>query len=70
MLERHEKALIDLVDGLSSGMVVLIGVTDGDLADHDARLKSGATERLPSQGDQTLFIFVQVLITKLDLIPG
>jgi hypothetical protein len=35
-LERDRKALIDLVDGLSSGLVVLVSVTDGDLADHDA----------------------------------
>jgi hypothetical protein len=31
-LKRDEKALIDLVDGLSSGSVVLVGVVDGDLA--------------------------------------
>jgi hypothetical protein len=36
-LEHDRKALIDLVDGLSSGSVVLVSVTDGDLADHDAR---------------------------------
>jgi hypothetical protein len=37
-LKRDEKALIDLVDGLSSRSVVLVGVADGDLADHDVRL--------------------------------
>jgi hypothetical protein len=36
-LEHDEKALIDLVDGLSSGAVVLVNVTNDDLADHDAR---------------------------------
>ncbi len=46
LTERDGKALIDLVDGLSSGSVVLISVTDGDLADHDARLGGGAAERL------------------------
>ncbi len=51
-LECDGKALIDLVDGLFSGMVVLLSVTDGNLADHDARLGSGAVERLPSHGDQ------------------
>jgi hypothetical protein len=37
-LERDGKALIDLVDGLSSGLVVLVSVTNGNLVDHDARL--------------------------------
>ncbi len=34
-LKRSEKVLIDLIDGLSSGLVVLVDVADGDLADHD-----------------------------------
>jgi hypothetical protein len=33
-LERDEKALIDLVNGLSSGSIVLVNVTNGDLANH------------------------------------
>ncbi len=37
-LKPDGKALIDLVDGLSSGSVVLVSMTDDDLADHDARL--------------------------------
>jgi hypothetical protein len=63
-LERNGKALIDLVDGLSSGSVVLVSVTDGDLVDHDARLRGGAAERLLGHGDQaqaiapTLFVVV------------
>jgi hypothetical protein len=32
-LERDKKALIDLVDGLSSGSIVLVSVMDDDLAD-------------------------------------
>jgi len=52
LLERDGKALIDLVDGLSSRWVVLVSVTDGDLADHDARLEGEAAERLPSHRDQ------------------
>ncbi len=51
-LEHDGKALIDLVDGLSSGSVVLVNVTNGNFADHDARLGGGAAERLPGHGDQ------------------
>jgi hypothetical protein len=36
-LERDRKVLIDLVDGLSLGTVVLVNVTDDDFVDHDAR---------------------------------
>jgi hypothetical protein len=67
-LERDEKALIDLVDGLSSGLVVLVRVTDGDLADHNARLRGGAAERFLGHGDQvqaigtTLLVVVGVLL--------
>ncbi len=42
----------------SSGSVVLISVTDGDLADHDARLGGGAAECLPGHGDQAQAIFL------------
>ncbi len=49
-LERDGKALIDLVDGLSSGSMVLVNVTNGNLADHDARLEGEAVERLPGHG--------------------
>jgi hypothetical protein len=64
MLECDGKALIDLEDGLSSGSVVLVNVTDGDLADHDARLGGGATKHLSGHGNQaqaiaaTLFVIV------------
>jgi hypothetical protein len=61
-LERDEKALIDLVDGLSSGSVVLISVTDGDLADHDARFGGRAAERLPGHGDQAQAIAGTLLV--------
>ncbi len=61
--------LIDLVDGLSSGSVVLVSVTNGNLANHDARLEGAPAERLPSHGDQaqaiatTLFVFIGVLLS-------
>ncbi len=61
-------ALIDLVDGLSLGLVVLVNVTDGDLADHDARLGCRVAERLLGHGDQaqaiaaTLLVVVGVLL--------
>ncbi len=68
-LERDGNALIDLVDGLTSGTIVLVSVTDGDLADHDARFESRAAERLPGHGDQaqaiaaTLLVVVGVLLS-------
>jgi hypothetical protein len=31
---------------------VLVNVTNGNFADHDARLGGGAAERLPGHGDQ------------------
>ncbi len=61
-MERDGKALIDLVDGLSSGSVVLISVMDGDLADHDARLGGGAAERLPGHGDEAQAIAATLLV--------
>jgi hypothetical protein len=61
-LERDGKALIDLVDGLSSGSIVLVNVTDGDLADHDARLEDGAIECLRGHGDQTQTIATTLLV--------
>jgi hypothetical protein len=45
-------------------LVVLVGVADGDLADHDAHLGGGAVERLLGHDDHaqaiaaTLFIVV------------
>jgi hypothetical protein len=45
-LKRSEQALIDLVDGLSSGLIVLVNVTNDDLADHDAYLGGRAVKRL------------------------
>ncbi len=68
MLKCDGKALIDLLDGLSSGSVVLVGVTNGDLADHDPRLEGRAAECLPSYDDHvqtltaTLLIVVGVLL--------
>jgi hypothetical protein len=50
-LKRDRKALIDLVDGLSSKLVVLVSVTDGDLADHDVHLGDGVVERFPGHDD-------------------
>jgi hypothetical protein len=37
--------LIDLVDGLSSGSVVLVNAMNGNLANHDARCEGEAAER-------------------------
>ncbi len=37
-LECDEKALIDMVDGLSSEPIVLVSVINDNLADHDARI--------------------------------
>jgi hypothetical protein len=61
-LERDGKALIDLVDGLSSGSVVLVNMTNGNLADHDVRLGGGPAEHLPDHGDQTQAIAVTLLV--------
>ncbi len=61
-LERDGKALIDLVDGLSSGSVVFVSVTDGDLADHDARLGGGTAKRLLGHGDQAQAITATLLV--------
>ncbi len=61
-VERDGKALINLVDGLSSGSVVLVSVTDGDLTDHYVRLGGGAIERLPGHGDQAQAIMVTLLV--------
>jgi hypothetical protein len=69
-LERDEKTLIDLVDGLSSGSIVLVSVTDGDLVDHDARLGGGAAERLSSQGDQAQAITATLLVVVGVLLSG
>ncbi len=67
-LERGRKTLIDLVDGLSSRSVVLVSMTDGNLADHDARLRGEAAKHLPGHGNQaqaiaaTLLVIVGVLL--------
>jgi hypothetical protein len=61
-LEHDGEALIDLVDGLSSGLVVLISVTNGNFADHDAHLGGKAAERLPGHGDQAQAIVVTLLV--------
>jgi hypothetical protein len=50
-----------MVDGLSSGTVVLVGVTDDDLADYNARFGSGAAERHPGHGDQAQAIAATLL---------
>ncbi len=52
---------------------MLVSVTDGDLADHDARLGGGATKCLLGHGDQaqaivvTLLVVVRVLLGDGDL---
>jgi hypothetical protein len=72
-LERDEKALIDLVDGLSTGLVVLVSVTNGNLADHDAHLGGGPAKHLLGHGDQvqavaaTLLIVIRMLLGNGDL---
>ncbi len=69
-MERDGKALIDLVDGLSSGSVVLVSVTDGNLADHDAHFRDGAAERLPGHSDQTQAIAATLLVVIGVLLGG
>jgi hypothetical protein len=61
-LKRDGKALIDLVDGLSSGSVVLVSVADGDLVDHDARLGGGAAKRLPGHDNHAQAIAATLLV--------
>jgi hypothetical protein len=64
LLERDGKALIDLVDGLFSRSVVLVDVMNGNLVDHDARLRDELAKCLPDHGDQvqaiasTLFVVI------------
>ncbi len=41
---------------------MLVSMTSGDLADHDACLESGAIERLPSHGNQAQAIAVTLLV--------
>jgi hypothetical protein len=68
MLEHDGKALIDLVDDLSLGSIVLVSVTNDNLADHDAHLDSGTVERFSGHDDQvqaiapTLLIVIGVLL--------
>ncbi len=40
-----------MVDGLSLGSVMLVDVADGDLEDHDARLRGGAAKRFLGHDD-------------------
>jgi hypothetical protein len=54
--------LIDLVDGLSSGSVVLVGMADGDFVDHDTRLKGGGVERFSGHDDHAQAIVVTLLV--------
>jgi hypothetical protein len=70
LLKRNEKALINLVDGLSSGSVVLVSVTDGDLANHDVCLRGRAAERLPSHGNQAQAITATLLVVVGVLLGG
>ncbi len=70
MLKRDEKALIDLVDGLSSGSVVLVSVADGDLANHDACLGGGVVERLLSHDDHAQTITTALLVVVEVLLDG
>jgi hypothetical protein len=69
-LKCDEKALIDLVDGLSSGSIVLVSVADGDLADHHARLKDEAVKRLLGHDDHAQAIAATLLITVKVLFGG
>ncbi len=41
---------------------MLVSVTDGDIADHDARFEGGAAERLPGHGDQAQAIAATLLV--------
>jgi hypothetical protein len=69
-LKRSEKALIDLVDGPSSGSVVLVDATDGDLVDHDARLGGGAAECLPGHDNHAQAIAATLLVVVGVLLSG
>jgi hypothetical protein len=62
VVKRDGKALIDLEDGLTSGLVVLVDVANGDLTDHDARLGGGAVERLSGHDDHAQAIVMTLLI--------
>jgi phosphosulfolactate phosphohydrolase-like enzyme len=62
MLEHDGKALIDLVDGLSLESVVLVSVTNGNLADHDAHLGGRAAKHLSGHGDQAQAITATLLV--------
>ncbi len=70
MLKHGEKVLIDLIDGLSSGLVVLVSVVDGDLADHDARFRGGAAERFPGHDDHAQAIAMTLLVVIGVLLGG
>ncbi len=64
-MKHGENALIDLVDGLSSGSVVLVSMTNGDLADHDAHLGGRAIEHLLDHDDHA-----QAIVATLRVIVG
>jgi hypothetical protein len=61
-LKRDGKALINLVDGLSLGSVVLVSVTNDNFADHDACLEGRPVERLSGHGDQAQAITATLLV--------
>jgi hypothetical protein len=60
--------LIDLVDGLSLGSIVLVSVTNNNLPDHDVRLRGEAAKCFPSNGDQaqaipsTFLVIIEMLL--------
>jgi hypothetical protein len=51
-------------------LVVLVSVTDGDLAEYDVRLGSGVAERLPGHGDQAQAIMTTLLVVVRLLFGG
>ncbi len=49
---------------------MLVSVTDGNLVDHDVRLRGGAVERFPGHGDQAQAIAVTLLVIVRVLFGG
>jgi hypothetical protein len=49
---------------------VFVGVVDGDLADHDVRLRGGATERLLGHNDHAHAISATFLVVVGVLLGG
>jgi hypothetical protein len=70
VLKRDGKALIDMVDGLSLGSVVLVDVTNDDLADHDARLGDETIEHLSGHDNHAQAIAATFLVVVGVLLDG